>query len=91
MLRYAPDLEPALRGLNLRVGPLERLGIAGRTGAGKSSIIAALFRLVELSSGSVVLDGVDLATLVRDDRTDAAAGFSACAVVPRSAVSGRQR
>lgn len=47
------------------MGPLERLGIAGRTGAGKSSVIAALFRLVELSAGSVSLDGVDLARLVR--------------------------
>lgn len=65
VLRYAPDLDPALRGLSLTVGPLERLGIAGRTGAGKSSIIAALFRLVELTSGSIKLDGVDLARLAR--------------------------
>lgn len=65
VLRYAPALDPALRGLSLTVGPLERLGIAGRTGAGKSSIIAALFRLVELAAGSVVLDRVDLARLAR--------------------------
>eukprot|EP01133_Synstelium_polycarpum_P004375 gene4375-5118_t len=48
-----------LNGLTATIGPGEKIGIVGRTGAGKSSIVAALFRLVESSHGSVVIDGVD--------------------------------
>ncbi len=62
-LHYRPTLPPALRGLSFDVTPGEKLGIVGRTGAGKSTIAAALLRLRELTSGSIVLDGHDLATL----------------------------
>lgn len=62
-LCYRPGLPPALRDLSFHVRPGERLGIVGRTGAGKSTIAAALLRLRELSGGRVVLDGIDLSTL----------------------------
>ena len=51
MLRYRPGLPPALRGLDLAVVGGAHVGVVGRTGAGKSSIMALLFRLVECSAG----------------------------------------
>ncbi|KAH6645053.1 ABC multidrug transporter [Truncatella angustata] len=60
---YRKGLPLVLRNFNLHVLPGERLGIIGRTGAGKSSIINTLFRLVELSGGSITIDGIDISTI----------------------------
>lgn len=65
-LRYRKDLPLVLKGINLHILPGEKIGIVGRTGAGKSSIAQALFRTVELSSGSIVIDGLVLADLGLD-------------------------
>jgi len=46
--RYRPDLEDTLRGIQLKIEGGEKVGCVGRTGAGKSSMIQALFRMVEL-------------------------------------------
>jgi ABC-type multidrug transport system fused ATPase/permease subunit len=62
-LKYQPDADAVLRGVSFDVKPKEKIGIVGRTGAGKSSLMLALFRLVEPSRGSVVIDGVDISTL----------------------------
>ncbi|THH30017.1 hypothetical protein EUX98_g4182 [Antrodiella citrinella] len=59
-LKYRPELPSVLRGLSMTVAPGEKIGIVGRTGAGKSSIMTALYRLVELTSGSIHIDGVDI-------------------------------
>jgi ABC-type multidrug transport system fused ATPase/permease subunit len=40
-----------------------QVGIVGRTGAGKSSLIAALFRLADISSGHIQIDGIDIASV----------------------------
>ena len=61
-LRYR-DGPLVLKGVNLTVEPGEKLGIVGRTGAGKSSMMIALFRITELSEGSVTIDGINVATL----------------------------
>jgi ABC-type multidrug transport system fused ATPase/permease subunit len=69
-MRYRPDLPEVLRGLDLTVRPGEHVAIVGRTGAGKSSLISALFRVCELSEGSISIDGVDISQLpLRDIRT----------------------
>jgi ABC-type multidrug transport system fused ATPase/permease subunit len=65
--RYRPELEPVLRGVSFEVAGGERVGICGRTGSGKSSLMLALFRILELERGSVEIDGVDIADLGLDD------------------------
>lgn len=66
-LRYRPGLPLALNKLSFTANAGERVGIVGRTGAGKSTIAVALFRLTELSSGMITLDGHDLSKLGLSD------------------------
>ena len=67
---YRNGLPLVLQGLNMTVEGGERIGIVGRTGAGKSSIMSTLFRLVELSSGAISIDGINIAQVgLKDLRT----------------------
>lgn len=67
-VQYPNTEAPVIRGMTFEVAPRTRVGIVGRTGAGKSSLTAALFRLVEPSPGSVVsIDGVDALSLGLED------------------------
>ncbi|KKK27136.1 hypothetical protein ARAM_001306 [Aspergillus rambellii] len=67
--RYRPDLDPVLRGVSFTVQPGEKVGIVGRTGAGKSSLALALFRGLEAESGQIIIDDVDIGTIgLRDLR-----------------------
>jgi ATP-binding cassette subfamily C (CFTR/MRP) protein 4 len=61
-LRYSKDLPHVLKDINLTIEPGEHVGVVGRTGAGKSSLISVLFRLVE-PEGKIIIDGVDTKTL----------------------------
>lgn len=58
-LSYAPGEPPVLKDLRCLIKPKEKVGVVGRTGAGKSSIIAALFRMTE-PEGAILIDGVDI-------------------------------
>ncbi|KAG8899627.1 hypothetical protein FRB99_006523 [Tulasnella sp. 403] len=70
VMNYRPGLPPVLKGITLDIQGGERIGVVGRTGAGKSSLMIALYRIVELSSGSIHLDGIDISTLgLRDLRS----------------------
>ncbi|KAI8485108.1 Multidrug resistance-associated protein 4 [Branchiostoma belcheri] len=55
-MRYGKELPPALNNVSVSISPGEKIGIVGRTGAGKTSLIMSLFRLVE-SDGTTVIDG----------------------------------
>lgn len=66
-MRYRPGLPLVLKGLSMHVKGGERIGVVGRTGAGKSSIMSTLFRLVELSGGSIKIDGIDISTIGLQD------------------------
>lgn len=80
-LRYPSSERDVLRGLSFRVSARTRVGVVGRTGAGKTSLISALFRLVEPCGGSRVhVDGEDVLTMGLEDLR------SRLAIVPQEAV-----
>uniref|UniRef100_A0A182PLM5 Multidrug resistance-associated protein 1 n=1 Tax=Anopheles epiroticus TaxID=199890 RepID=A0A182PLM5_9DIPT len=62
-VRYREGLELVLRGISFTVDGGEKVGIVGRTGAGKSSLTLALFRIIESAGGSIVIDGQDISQL----------------------------
>lgn len=66
-MKYRDELPDVLKGLSISVGASEKIGVVGRTGAGKSSIMVALFRMAELSSGSVTIDDVDVSQIGLND------------------------
>ncbi|XP_067674526.1 multidrug resistance-associated protein 1-like [Haliotis asinina] len=57
MTRYRPELDLVLKGISCNISGGEKIGIVGRTGAGKSSLTVALFRLIEAAGGRIVVDG----------------------------------
>lgn len=63
VVAYANDLPPVLRGISFDVKDNERIGVVGRTGAGKSSLTLALFRFLESRSGKVTIDGLDISKI----------------------------
>lgn len=67
MVSYAPDLPPVLKGLTFSVKRNERVGVVGRTGAGKSSLTLALFRFLEARSGTIHIDGLDISKIKLHD------------------------
>ena len=62
-MRYRPGLDLVLKGISCEISGGEKIGIVGRTGAGKSSMTVALFRLIEASSGSIIIDSHTVADM----------------------------
>ncbi|CAF1347212.1 unnamed protein product [Rotaria sp. Silwood1] len=64
-LRYQSNLEPTLKNINLAIKPCEKIGIIGRTGAGKSSLFQGLLRLVDRSTvnGTILIDDIDISRI----------------------------
>ncbi|OAX79996.1 hypothetical protein ACJ72_05680 [Emergomyces africanus] len=67
VVAYAPDLPPVLKGLSFNVDKNQRVGVVGRTGAGKSSLTLALFRFLEARGGSIHVDGIDVSKIKLHD------------------------
>jgi ABC-type multidrug transport system fused ATPase/permease subunit len=67
--RYRKELDPVLRNLTFKIGAREKVGIVGRTGAGKSSLALAIFRALEADTGKILIDDVDIGLIgLRDLR-----------------------
>jgi ABC-type multidrug transport system fused ATPase/permease subunit len=64
-MKSADDL--VLKDVSLSIKAGEKIGVCGRTGSGKTSLIMSLFRIVDLQSGSIRVDGVDIASLPRQE------------------------
>ncbi|KAF7908234.1 uncharacterized protein EAF01_003989 [Botrytis porri] len=64
---YAEGLPAILKGLSFSVDKNQRVGIVGRTGAGKSTLSLALFRFLEARAGTIMIDGIDISTLKLHD------------------------
>jgi ABC-type multidrug transport system fused ATPase/permease subunit len=62
-MRYAPDLPDVLKNISFSVQAHEKVAVVGRTGAGKSTLSLAFFRIIPLSAGSIFIDGHDISTV----------------------------
>ncbi|KAF5179061.1 ABC transporter ATP-binding protein/permease VMR1 [Thalictrum thalictroides] len=62
-IRYRPNTPFVLRGISCTFEGGHKIGIVGRTGSGKTTLISALFRLVEPAGGKIVIDGLDISTI----------------------------
>ncbi len=62
-MKYRPNLELCLRNLTFNVEPGLKVGVVGRTGAGKSTMSLALSRIVELCGGFISIDGVKISDI----------------------------
>ncbi|KAL5483667.1 hypothetical protein EMCRGX_G020072 [Ephydatia muelleri] len=66
VLTYRKGLPPALQSTSFVIEGGEKIGVVGRTGAGKSSLFQALFRMVQLTSGTILIDGADISSVPLD-------------------------
>lgn len=62
-VRYRPNTPLVLKGITLSIQGGDKIGIVGRTGSGKSTLIQVFFRLVEPTEGQIIIDGIDICTL----------------------------
>ncbi|XP_011404304.1 PREDICTED: multidrug resistance-associated protein 7-like isoform X1 [Amphimedon queenslandica] len=67
VLKYREGLAPALKGISINIRSAEKVGVVGRTGAGKSSLFQALFRMIDpLESGAILIDAINISTVSLD-------------------------
>ncbi|PPR93886.1 hypothetical protein GOBAR_AA26791 [Gossypium barbadense] len=66
-VQYKPTLPVVLKGITCTFPGEKKIGVVGRTGSGKSTLIQALFRVVEPSGGRIIIDGVDISTIGLQD------------------------
>ena len=62
-LKYRPNTEVVLKDLTFEVKPGEKIGVVGRTGAGKSTICLSLSRIMEIAEGQILIDSVNIKEL----------------------------
>lgn len=62
-MKYRPGLPLVLDDISLDIIPGHKVGVCGRTGAGKSSLMLALFRMIEIEQGEILIDGEDISRI----------------------------
>jgi ATP-binding cassette subfamily C (CFTR/MRP) protein 1 len=62
-LRYRPKTDIVLKGISFKAKGGDKIGICGRTGAGKSTIALTLSRIIEIEKGKIIIDDKDIRTL----------------------------
>ena len=62
-VRYRPNTPLVLKGVSLTIEGGEKVGVVGRTGSGKSTLIQVLFRLIEPSAGKIIIDGINISNV----------------------------
>lgn len=62
-VRYRPNTPLVLKGVSLTIQGGEKVGVVGRTGSGKSTLIQVLFRLIEPSAGNIMIDGINISSV----------------------------
>ncbi|KAI0108580.1 multidrug resistance-associated protein [Nemania sp. FL0031] len=65
--RYRKELDPVLKEITFKINPRQKVGIVGRTGAGKSSLTLAIFRALEAETGKILIDDVDIGMIGLQD------------------------
>lgn len=65
--KYRSDLDLVLKDLNFEIDSGQKIGVVGRTGAGKSTISLSLFRIIESTNGKIIIDGVDISKIGLND------------------------
>jgi ABC-type multidrug transport system fused ATPase/permease subunit len=66
-VRYAHDLDPVLKGVSFSIKPQEKIGIVGRTGSGKSTSALSIFRFIEATRGTIIIDNVNIKDIGTED------------------------
>lgn len=62
-IRYRPNAPVVLKGITCTLKEGTRVGVVGRTGSGKTTLISALFRLVDPCGGQIIIDGIDICSI----------------------------
>ena len=70
-MRYRPDCDLVLKGVDFNIKGGEKIGIVGRTGAGKSTLINIISRICEIEKGNMIIDGVNISDIPLNQLRDA--------------------